>query len=438
MIPILCFVAVLIIEYKGFRKRIKEYRELEHFAEFLSNLKDQFYLCKNVTESIFRAAAGVPGSLRKRLEGIGYRLENDTWEMAMQEEEYAGHEKYLRLFLMQCKSAVQYGTGKNSTESVFIKNMTELRRDVQNECEQRKQSMYAFAGMGVVSVLPVLFLPFIRLFGTMTMKELEMFYEGSAGELIVTTFFVLTVVCYSLLCLIRCTDRRLYQSRNILGKSSFRDRSLFLCALIVGGSFGMISALIWNTSSLWRKAVAMGGGCVLGFVLVYGGFCYLFYLRNLGKSGEVLNLQAVILLLMDVPDITIAELLDELSESAVLFRTSLMRCADAYAAEDEKALETMCKNETYPAFLHLAGRILVSERIGMKAAFSDVADDRRFFREQQRLDWEEERRKKVANAQIITFLPLLFLLFAYLILPFLVISFGQMKEIFTEMEQIRM
>ncbi|MBR2408242.1 MAG: hypothetical protein IKB07_04725 [Lachnospiraceae bacterium] len=437
MIPILCFAAVLIIEYKGFRKRTKEYRELEHFAEFLSNLKDQFFLCKNVTESIFRATAGVPGSLRKRLEDIGYRLENDAWESALSEETHAENEKYLRLFLMQCKSAVRYGTGKSSTESVFVRNMTELRRDVQNECEQRKQSMYAFAGMGVVSALPVLFLPLIRFFGTMTMEELKVFYEGTVGNLIVAIFFILTVVCYTLLCLIRCTDRRIYGHSFFLGRNTVRDRTFFLCALIAGGGLGMCSAFVWNTTNFGRKIVTMGCGGIIGLGLVYGCFYYLSYLQNLGKSSEVLNLQAVVLLLMEVPDITIAELLDTMSECAALFRPALLQCADAYVSEDEKALEMMYKAENYPAFLHLAGRILASERIGIKAAFSDVAEDRRFFREQQRLDREEERRKKAANAQVITFLPLLFLLFAYLILPFLVFSFDQMKEIFTEMEQIR-
>ncbi len=434
----LCFVAVLVIEYKGIRKRKEEYRELEHFAEFLSNLKDQFYLCKNVTESIFRATAGVPGSLRKRLEEIGDRLENDALEDAIPKSAYPENEKYLRLFRIQCKSAVQYGTGKNSTESVFVRNMTELRRDVQNECEQRKQSMYAFGGMGVVSVLPVLFLPFIRLFGTMTMEELKLFYEGNAGRLIVAAFLVLTAVCYSLLCLIRCTDRRVYRSLSLLGERLFRDRSLFPGVVITGGVFGSLSLYLWKGATLWQMAVAMGGGCIFGIALFHGGVLYLSYLRNLGKSGEVLNLQAIVLLLTEVPDITIAELLDVMGKSATLFRSSLMRCAYAYTAEDEKALERMYETETYPPFLHLAGRLLASERIGIKAAFSDVAEDRRFFREQQRLDREEERRKKAANAQIITFLPLLFLLFAYLILPFLIFSFGQMKDIFTEMEQIRM
>ena len=188
MIPMLCFGALLIIEYKGFRKRTKEYRELELFAEFLSDLKNQFYLCKNVTESIFRAAERMPGSLRKRLEGLCFLLEEDTSDMSLFEERFPRHLNYVRLFWIQCRSVVQYGSGKNSAESVFIRNMTELRRDVQNECYQRAQSIYLFAGMGVVATAPIVFLPFIEWFGSTMMEELQLFYAGRGATVIVAIF----------------------------------------------------------------------------------------------------------------------------------------------------------------------------------------------------------------------------------------------------------
>ena len=119
------------------------------------------------------------------------------------------------------------------------------------------------------------------------------------------------------------------------------------------------------------------------------------------------------------------------------FQKRLLRCADEYAAEDVEALEQMMETAEHPSFRELAARLLASERIGIKAAFEELAADRSFFREQIRLDREEEQKKRAANAQILTFLPMVFLLFAYLILPFLGISMKQMGDIFREMEQIR-
>ena len=452
----------------GYRQRAKEYRELQHFAEFLSNLKDNFYFCKSVTESVFRAAEGVPGNLRKRLEEMCFLLEEEDMRTVMKEEYGRGSEKFFRLFQVQCRNAVQYGSGKNGTESVFVRNVTELRRDVQNECFHRKQAMYMFAGMGVVTALPVVFVPFIRWFGRITMEELGGFYEGKAGKSVEAVFLLLTVVCYFLLCLIRQTDKRIYQRPSLLKRIFMCDRYQRWCAsfqnsmlerwgkqrlMAVGmeesgmqywsvcGFFGVIMALlalfVFRTLSPGEALFLFCGGFLGGVGAAMGLYQYMAYLRRLGMRGEVLGLQSVVLLLMNVPNITMMEVLDALGACGELFRKRFLRCAVEYAAEDTKALERMQEAAEHSSFRELVARLIASERIGLKAAFEELDADCSFFREQIRLDREEEQKKKAANAQIMVFLPMLFLLFAYLILPFLGISMKQMGEVFREMEQIR-
>lgn len=464
----LCFVAVLVIEYRGSRKRARECRELEHFAEFLSDLKNQFYLCKNVTESIFRAAEQVPGSLRKRLEEICFLLEEDAAGTALTEVNFPEHLKYVRLFGIQCQSAIRYGSGKKGAESVFVKNMTELRRDVQNECYQRVQAKYLFAGMGVVAALPVVFLPFIEWFGKITMEELQKFYESRTGSIIVAVFVILTICCYVALCMIRQTDKRVYQRPRFVERffsgNSMRwiteyckgsrlekigERYLEKVGIEASGMQfwtlgGSIAIVLGVTFFILLQGIPMEEqlfvsvlGEITGIVLGAGFYSYIGYLRRLGADVEILNLQAMILLLIDVPNLTLMKLLDTLGSYGELYRKKLLRCADAYAAEDVKSLEQLFEEEENPAFRQLAGRILASERVGLKAAFSEMAADRHFFREQLKLDMEQERKEKAANAQVIAFLPMMFLMFAYLILPFLVVSLEQMGQIFKEMEQIR-
>lgn len=464
----LCFIAVLGIEYRGFRKRRREYRELEHFAEFLSDLKDHFYLCKNVTESVSLALERVSGSLRKRLEEISFLLEEDAMGTTTAEEEFSGHQKYLRLFLIQCRSAIRYGSGKNGAESVFVKNMTELRRDVQNESYQRMQSMYLFAGTGVVTVIPMLFLPLIRWFGAGTMEEMREFYEGRWGEAVLVLFWLLTLVCYVMLCMIRQTDKRTYRKPKAVaelllwGEDKYsgqrkpsgkliqkaeqrlaaagidaRGEQYWLSCAVLGLVFLCVTSHLLRGLPVLTKATGLFGGTCVGFGLMMGIYRYLAYLRSLGMEGEVLNLQAVVLLLLDVPNITVIDLLDVLGSCGEVFQKTFLRCADSYAAEDESALENLYREENSPAFRRLAGRLLASERIGIRAAFAEVEADRHFFREQLRLDMEQERKKKAANAQVIVFLPMMFLLFAYLIVPFLGISLGQMRELFREMEQLK-
>lgn len=376
VMPMLCFVAVLVIEYKGYIRRKAEYRELEQFAEFLSDLKDYFYVCKNVTESIFRAAERVPGDLRKRLEELSFLLETDAWGITATEETVAGKLRYMRAFVIQCRSAIRYGSGGNGTESVFQKNMTELRRDVQEECAAKTASMYAFAGLGVITGVGAVFPPFIRKFGEFTIQGPASFYGGVGGYVTITAFLLITVFCYLFLQTIR-------QSEELLRMP------------------------------------------------------YPVFFRKLGRGSEVMELQAMILLLLDVPEITVSDILDVLCSVAQRFRVPLLRCKDAYHADDIAALQQLYEEVRYPPFRRLIARLLMSDKVGLREAFSDLATDRRYMRGQLRMQREQERKKKVVYAQITAFVPLFFLLFAYLILPFLTMSLGQMGQIFQQMEQFR-
>lgn len=441
---------------------------MQDFAEFLSDLKDQFYFCKNVTESIFRAAERVHGSLRKKLEEICFLLEEEDMGNVMSAEWSHGNGKFLRVFQVQCRSAVQYGSGKNGTESTFVRNMTELRRDVQEECYQRLEGMYLFSGMGVVTVLPMVFLPFIRWFGNITMEELAAFYEGRLGQAMVVVFVVITVVCYLLLLLIRQPDKRVYRRPEVIQRlflhknrccgmpmrqgSAFERRGeqrlsdagiegngtqYWSVCIFCGIVLAVFSVIVFPAVSVSARILLFFCGAVIGMAGGMGFYKYLGYLRRLGMRGEVLGLQATILLLTDVPNITVMGILDVLGDCGELFQKQLLRCANEYVSEDVGALERLFYNAEHPAFRELTARILASERIGIKTAFEEVARDRSFFREQIRLDREQEQKKKAANAQLMVFLPMVFLLFAYLIVPFLGISMRQMGDIFREMEQIR-
>ncbi|MBQ9767632.1 MAG: hypothetical protein IJW37_05985 [Lachnospiraceae bacterium] len=423
----LYLVAVCLTEYRGFRKRRREYRELVQFADFLSNVTYEFYLCKSVTEAIFRAAEEVQGELRKRLEEICFLLEGEETDRTVAEYRYPNHLKYVKLFLLQCRNAVVYGSGKAGEDSLFAKNMTELRRDVQNECYKRSQGMFLFSGLGLITTLPVVCLPLIRQWGSRNMPELEVFYESTVGNLTAAALCLITLCCYGLLNVLKQADGTGYARPEVS------------CRVLCQAASTVLSVCtVW----LLRKesvGTVVLGGLFAGMLGVLGGIGmnrYLAYLRTLGMSGEVLGLQSVILLLYKVPNMTVMKLLTVLEEYAEVFRRSLMRCSDCYAAEDDRALAALRYAEKYPAFRQLAGRLEVSERIGLERAFCDIAGDRQFFREQERLDAEQELKKRAANGQVLAFVPMMVLLFAYLILPFLAASLSQMGEIFREMEQI--
>lgn len=466
MLPFLYLAAVLTAEVLSAQKRKREIRELMEFADFLSEMKEEFSLCKSVTEAIFRTSEAASAALRPYLEKIVYFLEDEETDVS--EFTYPGHLKQMKLFLIQCRNAVWYGSGKHAEESVFVRNMTELRRDVLNECTKRSQTEYLFAGLGLVSAAPAAFFPVVRSWGMKNMPELADFYRGMAGKIVVLLLFLCTIGSYFLMRLLRRSNGALYHRPEFLER--FLNLSFFenLEKRAAGGAFERFGRKQLKRAGMEKNGMeywflAGVAGIVLGFVYVlvlwdisfpvlfFGAFVsfvlgvlgtmaiyrYLSYLRGLGITGEVLGLQSIILLLFEAPNMTIGKLLETMGEYAEIFRRDLLFCADRYAAEESEALAMLTEESLPQEFRRMTKKLQISERLGLVPAFAELSADRQYFREQQRIDTEQQLHKRVANAQVLAFLPMFFLLFAYLIFPFLAASLGQMSEIFGEMNQMR-
>lgn len=442
---------------------------MKEFAEFLSNLCYEYELCRSVTESVYLAAEKVNGEIKHHLERLGRVLEEENTEQDISEIRFPRYLKQMKLFLIQCRNAIMYGSGKKGQESVFVRNMTELRRDVLNECIKREQSAFLFAGLGFISAVPVLFLPLVSRWGSDNMPELLEFYGGISGKLTAAATILITVICYIFLSLVRNVEGSVYRRPKVFGYffdsgfaaalgtwfsgkklEKWAGKQLETAGIYRGGTDYLLacgmSGTVLSLLVIWivRREGIMLMLCagtlafLLGAVGMMGFYRYLSFLRNLGVNGEVLGLQSIILLLFEAPNMTIERILEIMEEYSSVFRRELAACADRYAAEEEEALLLLIREGSFPEFTRLIHRLQISERLGLFRAFVELAADRQYFREQQRMDTEQELKKRAANAQVVAFLPMFFLLFAYLIIPFLTASLSQMSEIFSEMNQMRL
>lgn len=469
IIRVLYFGQIVFLELRYLLNRRKELEELKEFADFLSDLCYEFELHKNVSDAIYFAAENVHGKLKKSLDEISFLLEEEEAEGDAAEFHYPSYLKQLKLFFIQCRNAVMYGSGKKGQKSVFVRNMTELRRDVQNECMKRGQAAFLFAGLGLIAAVPVLFLSAVSTWGSDNMPELLDFYKGTAGRVIAAAVTLLSVVCYLFLALVRKVDGSFYR-RPVLVQKFFESRpaelfsswfqgkaaektgqkrleeagiyrsggEYFYSCCILGGCFLLLAVWLVRKESAARMLLAGAIAFFAGFAGMMGTYRYLAYLRQLGRTGEVLGLQSIILMLFEAPNMTIMKLLTIMEEYASVFQRELGICADRYTAEEEDAFLKLMAKEIPQEFKRLIHRIYISERLGLVHAFSELSADRQYFREQQRMDTEQELQKRAANAQVVAFLPMFFLLFAYLIFPFLAASLAQMAEIFLEMNQMKM
>ena len=461
-----CFV--IWTEYASFSKRKKEYRDLDAFAEFLADVNYEYFVCKSVTEAIFQAAEKLPKHLKHKVEEICYLLEDEETEEAAPDFTYPKHMKHLKLFLVLCQNAVRFGSGGSGEEATFTKNMTELRKDVQIECMKRSEALFLFSGLGLIAALPVATLSAVRKWGSTNLPELKSFYDGFAGRIVVLIIWCATLLSYLLIRIVRKTDGNAYRRPKhicnyfdqpffhpiknrlvgtraekigrvrLLRAGIVRDGAEYWIACFsVGVAVQVISVVLSAGERGVRVFIVSGISFGAGFLCMMFFYKYLAYVRSLGVGTEVLGLQSILLMLFEAPNMTIGKLLESMEEYSELFHREILACTDRYASEENEAIKMLEQNNLPKEFQRLSHRLFIAEKIGIRKAFAELAADRRYFRDVWKEDTEKEMSGRAANAQVFAFAPLFIILFAYLIIPFLYSSLGQMSNIFSEMNQMR-
>ncbi|MEF2967265.1 hypothetical protein V3851_15615 [Paenibacillus sp. M1] len=160
-------------------------------------------------------------------------------------------------------------------------------------------------------------------------------------------------------------------------------------------------------------------------------------MRLMDMRQEVYQFQTLITILRDLERISVEEILEWLHSYAVIFKAPLQKCLLHYGHGGEEALRQMKEEAGLDEFRELADRLLsAAEKITIADAFDELESDMSFHFERRRLDYEKSLETKAELGRFIGFAPMYCLVFAYLVIPLIWMSFQQMGIYFEQIQNI--
>lgn len=444
-------------------------RSKEIFCRVLMNTAHQYYRCGQVAEAVYDAAEGMPADIKRNLRRIYEILGAEDRQGAMEDYERQVPNWFYRLFLMQIAAVEEHGDeemeGKKGS-SVFLWSLGNLRLSAELEQRNEQRMRYLLSGLGLVIAVPLFTVPAIHRWAVGNLAELSYFYDGIAGRSLELAAYAMTFLFYELLNELRgipyqpalrtiirrqgetCRYRKLFEIRRRLLAESFSKREkmlkrmgdersvreFFLCQGFSAGAgicvclciylmylrYGMGKSFVWLLC--FPAAVFLGGKYPAARL-------WLKQLVCLDKrKEEVLRLQLLIRLEKQLPGMTSIELLEHLEHNARLFRYSLRECIGNYGTDENEAFLTLWQKEDYPPFRRLVDMFVMAEEIGVADAFEEIDADIGQFLENQKLETELRQRRRADMAILLACIPGIFLLFGYLILPFMAECFQMLEH----------
>lgn len=460
----LVFAAVVFYEERKIRQTAAgEGNECNELMEFLAELRHWYYVYSDVEEATQAAVDALEDSK------IAPELKELFWAVTKGgEESFLTQNRMLYLIYMNCKITREYGDCLEQGKSVFVKNLGELREELQVQKKHFMLRRHAYLGIVPVAVIPIFLLPLIRQWCCENLPELEQLYGGKYGILAVFGLCFLTCIIYAVLCFFRYPEglsvmchpvaEKLLQSeqwekkldayiekhkeeigqlkRRLAAAGDLFELKIYLTLqvlyallgismaggiwILTGGFFGM-----WFTIALLAAAV---GVRVPKLMLWLQEFLY-----RKNREHEAAQFQGIAGMMMGMSRVSIYELLEAMEETAVCYKALLRRCLLSLPYDEVEALKQAAKEAgDCKCMKRLLENLMMCDKLGPTLALEEASKERKFYIEMYVEEEKQKLQDQAAIAQLIAFIPFSAVIVFYLIIPFVYESLRQLGEISSE------
>ncbi|GIP25906.1 hypothetical protein J23TS9_10360 [Paenibacillus sp. J23TS9] len=160
-------------------------------------------------------------------------------------------------------------------------------------------------------------------------------------------------------------------------------------------------------------------------------------IRYMDMRHEVYQFQTVISMLREMERISVEEILEWMNRFAIIFKVPIQRCVLHYDHGAEMALTQLKEQVRLIEFQRIVDKLLLCvEKIPIAQAFDDLENEMSFYFEQRKQEYEKMIDTKAGLGKMLGFTPMYALIFMYLVVPLIVISFMQMNVYYEQIQKI--
>ncbi|KGP79157.1 MULTISPECIES: hypothetical protein [unclassified Paenibacillus] len=186
----------------------------------------------------------------------------------------------------------------------------------------------------------------------------------------------------------------------------------------------------------WELIIAMVIG-IAGYHMPIWLMLFQRKMRSMDMKHEIYQFQTVISILREMDRMSVEEMLEWLNRFAVIFKRPLQKCLLHFEHGPEHALEQLKEEAGLPEFQRLVEKLqLALGKISIREAFDDLDSMMAFYFEQRKQEYTKMIDIKASWGRMIGFTPMYALIFLYLVIPLVGMSFLQMNIYYEQIQKL--
>lgn len=195
-----CFMTYFVFTYmiSSLKERLDS-KLLNQLGDFITNIRHHYSAQGNVEDSIYDTLDETPYEMGLHATKIYKILTSTDVEQEVDKYTDVAPNKFVLTLVAICATIKEYGDKKlDDGQSLFLTNINYLKEEINVELIRRKRNAFLFSGLITLTLLPLFFLKAIEAWGVANIPEMESFYTGTAGTVVMAAVFVITVIVYQL------------------------------------------------------------------------------------------------------------------------------------------------------------------------------------------------------------------------------------------------
>ncbi len=170
-------------------------------SDFITNIRHHYSSLGNVEDAIYDTLDETPYEMGLHASKIYKILTSTHVENEVDKYTDIAPNNFMLTLVAICATVKEYGDKRlENNQSLFLTNINYLKEEINVEIIRRRRNSFMFSGLIALTVLPLFFIKAIEAWGTANIPEMEGFYKGSAGTIIMASIFIVTIIIYQLVC----------------------------------------------------------------------------------------------------------------------------------------------------------------------------------------------------------------------------------------------
>lgn len=196
-----------------------------------------------------------------------------------------------------------------------------------------------------------------------------------------------------------------------------------------------LKVIIAESQIQWYEVLMGMGFSVLAYVFPNLMLIFQKKMRELEMEDEVMQFQAIILMLMKIERVNVEMILEWMERYANIFKAQISKCVNNYESGAWEALEELKEDVTYPKFVGIVESLQAAvEKIPIREAFDELETERDYYQEKRKESNERLISKRGTIGKVFGFAPMIVLFVGYLIAPLVILGLMNMGASMSAMQ----